>query len=58
MKVKSDTSVLLPITICSPLITGVVRTTTVGMSSVPTNTESVLVPKIPVTVLVYEGKKR
>ena len=28
----------------------------VGMSSVPTDAESVLVPKIPVTVQVYEGK--
>ena len=26
------------------------------MSSVPTDTESVLIPKIPVTVPVYEGK--
>ncbi|MFS7949947.1 hypothetical protein Hanom_Chr06g00577601 [Helianthus anomalus] len=28
------------------------------MSSVLTDTKSILVPKIPVTVLVYEGKNR
>ncbi|MFS7994881.1 hypothetical protein Hanom_Chr12g01111281 [Helianthus anomalus] len=30
----------------------------VGMSSVLTDTKSILVPKIPVTVPVYEGKNR